>query len=75
MTADEFNISELTAALNGGEDYELLFTISPSDFEKIENQTGLAVIGHITEEKGAYLITPANEKIELTAQGWNALKR
>ncbi len=75
LTADEFNISELTAALNGGEDYELLFTISPSDFEKIENQTGLAVIGHITGEKGAYLITPANEKIALTAQGWNALKR
>ena len=73
LTADEFNISELTAALNGGEDYELLFTVSPSDYEKIENQKELAVIGHITDESGAFLITPANEKIELTAQGWNAL--
>jgi len=74
LTADEFNISELTAALNGGEDYELLFTINPKDYEKIKNRKEFAVIGHITEEPAAYMITPANEKIELKAQGWNALK-
>ncbi len=74
LTADEFNISELTAALNGGEDYELLFTINPKDYEKIKNRKEFAVIGHITEETTAYMITPANEKIELKAQGWNALK-
>jgi len=74
LAADEFNISELTAALNGGEDYELLFTVDQKDYEKIKNRKEWAVIGHITEDKGAYMITPANEKLELKAQGWNALK-
>ncbi len=75
LTAEEFHISELTAALNGGEDYELLFTISQKDYDKIKYRKEFAVIGHITEEKGAYLITTANEKLELKAQGWNALKK
>jgi len=74
LTTEEFNISELTAALNGGEDYELLFTIPQKDFEVIKNRNEFSIIGHINEDKGAYLITPANEKIELKAQGWNALK-
>jgi len=74
LTAEEFNISELTAALNGGEDYELLFTISQKDYEKIQYRKEFAVIGHITEEPGAYLITQNNEKVALKAQGWNALK-
>ena len=74
LTAEEFNISELTAALNGGEDYELLMTISQKDYEKIKHRSEFAVIGHITEDKGAYLITQDNQKIELKAQGWNALK-
>ncbi len=74
LTAEEFNISELTAALNGGEDYELLFTIKQKDYDKIKHRKEFAVIGHITEEKGNYLITPANEKLQLKAQGWNALK-
>ena len=74
LVADEFNISELTTALNGGEDYELLFTINPKDYEKLQGRKEFAVIGHITEDKGAFLITPANEKLELKAQGWNALK-
>ena len=74
LTADEFHISELTAALNGGEDYELLMTISQKDYEKIKHRREFAVIGHITEDKGAYLITQDNQKIELKAQGWNALK-
>ena len=75
LTADEFHISELTAALNGGEDYELLMTISQKDYEKIQHRKEFAVIGHITEDKGAYLITQDNQKIELKAQGWNALKK
>jgi len=74
LTAEEFNISELTAALNGGEDYELLFTISQKDYEKIRYRKEFAVIGHITEDKSAYLITQDNQKIALKAQGWNALK-
>ena len=74
LTAEEFNISELTAALNGGEDYELLMTISQKDYEKIEHRKEFAVIGHITEDKGAYLITQDNQRIALKAQGWNALK-
>ncbi len=74
LTADEFHISELTAALNGGEDYELLFTINQKDYEKIEHRREFAVIGHITEDKGAYLITQDNQKVKLKAQGWNALK-
>jgi thiamine-monophosphate kinase len=74
LTAEEFNISELTAALNGGEDYELLFTISQKDYEKIQYRKEFAVIGHITEEPGAFLITQDNQKLALKAQGWNALK-
>ncbi len=74
LTAEEFNISELTAALNGGEDYELLFTISQKDYEKIQYRKEFAVIGHITEEPGDFLITQDNQKIALKAQGWNALK-
>ncbi len=73
LAAEEFNISEITAALNGGEDYELLFTIKQKDYDKIKGNPNLTVIGHITEEKGAYLITNANEKLKLKAQGWNAL--
>ena len=75
LTADEFHISELTAALNGGEDYELLMTISQKDYEKIQHRKEFAIIGHITEDKGAYLITQDNQKLELKAQGWNALKK
>jgi len=73
-TAEEFHISELTAALNGGEDYELLFTINQADYDKIKDRAEFTVIGHITEEPGAFLITPANEKVALKAQGWNAFE-
>lgn len=73
--AEKFGIASTTAALNGGEDYELLFTISPSDFEKIKDCDLLNVIGHITKpEEGQYFITNSNNKIELTAQGWNPIK-
>lgn len=72
--ATQFGISATTCALNGGEDYELLFTISPSDFEKIKEESWLSIIGHITSaEEGQKLITNGNKKVGLTAQGWNHL--
>ncbi len=70
--AKEFNLNPLVAALNGGEDYELLFTIDQKDYDKIKDVPGFSIIGHITEDEGAYLITNLNEKLELKAQGWNA---
>jgi thiamine-monophosphate kinase len=70
--AEELNISPLVAALNGGEDYELLFTLSPGDAEKIKNDPDFTVIGEITEEaEGANLLTTGGSKIALHAQGWN----
>lgn len=73
-TCEEFELNSTTIALSGGEDYELLFTISQEDFPKIKGNPHLTVIGHITDEsEGANLITRANQKIQLTAQGWNAL--
>jgi len=69
--AEEFNLEPITCALNGGEDYELLFTLRASDFEKIKNNPHITVIGHMTgKDQGARLVTPNNEAIALTAQGW-----
>jgi thiamine-monophosphate kinase len=73
-TCEEFNLDSTTIALSGGEDYELLFTIALDDFDKIKGNPNLTVIGHITEERdGKHLITRVGQKVELTAQGWNAL--
>ncbi|MDA3952738.1 MAG: thiamine-phosphate kinase [Bacteroidales bacterium] len=73
--AEEFNIDPLVAALNGGEDYELLFTIDITDLEKIKNHTMIHPIGHITDiEHGAVLITTSGQSIALQAQGWNQMK-
>ena len=70
-TCEEFNIDSTTVALNGGEDYELLFTISQDDFLKIKANPSLSVIGYIKEEKeGIHLITRADTKIPVKAQGW-----
>ncbi|MGP1991633.1 thiamine-phosphate kinase [Zobellia laminariae] len=70
---EEFNVDSTMVALSGGEDYELLFTISQNDFDKIKGNPSLTVIGHMTDEReGAYLVTRGNTKIELTAQGWNS---
>ncbi len=75
-TCEEFNLNSTTIALSGGEDYELLFTIAQKDYPKIKGNPNFTVIGHITEEnEGKNLITRANQKIELTAQGWNALNK
>lgn len=71
---EEFKIDSTTIALSGGEDYELLFTISQEDFNKIKGNPNFTVVGHMTEEnEGMHLITRANQKIPLIARGWNAL--
>ena len=70
-TCEEFNIDSTTVALNGGEDYELLFTISQDDFPKIKANPNLTVIGFIKEkESGMHLVTRAETKIQIKAQGW-----
>ena len=72
---EEFNLDITTIALNGGEDYELLFTIKMEDYNKIKHNPNFTVIGHmVTENEGAHLITRANTKIALKARGWNALE-
>ncbi|MGB5244335.1 MAG: thiamine-phosphate kinase [Lutimonas sp.] len=74
-TCEEFNLDSTTIALSGGEDYELLFTISQKDFDKIKGNPNLTVVGYITDEsQDCTLMTRANEKIKLIARGWNALK-
>ena len=73
--AEEFKIEPLIAALNGGEDYELLFTINAKDLEKIKDQPLIHAIGHIADkEHGAVMITTAGQSIALSAQGWNQMK-
>lgn len=72
---EEFNMDSTTIALSGGEDYELLFTVSQDDFPKIKANPNFSIIGHMTDAaNGMHLITRGNEKIELTAQGWNSLQ-
>ncbi len=74
-TCEEFNIDSTTIALSGGEDYELLMTISQEDYPKIKANPNLTVIGHMTEKaSGIHLVTRAQEKIPLVAQGWNGFK-
>jgi thiamine-monophosphate kinase len=75
VMAEELNMSIVTAALNGGEDYELLFTVSINDYEKIIPLEGINIVGHITKpELGLHLVGREGEEIELQAQGWNSLK-
>ena len=73
-TCEEFNIDSTTIALNGGEDYELLMTISQEDFPKIKANPNLTVIGYLTDKnKGMNLVTRAETLIPLIAKGWNSL--
>lgn len=73
--AESFNMQPLTLALNGGEDYELLFTIAQKDYEIIKNIPGLYIIGHITEAAaGVHLLQGNGELVEVRAQGWDALR-
>lgn len=70
--AEELSINPLVAALNGGEDYELLFTLPLDDYEKIKNDPDFTIIGHMTEAaEGVNLITAGGSAIPLQAQGWN----
>lgn len=73
-TAEEFGINPAMAALSGGEDYELLFTISPNDFEKIKNHPDFSIIGHAVEaEQGNYMVLRGSGELSrITAQGWDA---
>lgn len=74
LTAEEFNFNVYTAALNGGEDYELLFTVPLTDHERVSAIDDVKVIGHITRpELGAKLITRDGNEFDLKAQGWNPL--
>ena len=74
IMAEDLNMNLVTAALNGGEDYELLFTVPLHMHEQIEKITGIKIIGHITKlELGSALITRDGAEIPLTAQGWNHL--
>ncbi|HIZ33274.1 MAG TPA: thiamine-phosphate kinase [Candidatus Bacteroides merdigallinarum] len=74
VMAEELNMNVTTCALNGGEDYELLFTVPIADHEKVSQMEGVKLIGHITKpELGCALITRDGQEFELKAQGWNHL--
>jgi thiamine-monophosphate kinase len=75
-TALDFNLDPTTCALNGGEDYELLFTVSQKDYEKLKENRSISIIGSITDKNsGCHLITKGGSQIKLTAQGWDALQK
>ncbi len=75
VMAEEMNMNVTTCALNGGEDYELLFTVPIGDLEKVKELEDVRLIGHITEAKyGLQLVTRDDQEFELKAQGWNPLK-
>ena len=75
VMAEELNMNVTTCALNGGEDYELLFTVSIGDYEKVDALEGVRVIGHITAENlGKMLVSRDGQEFALQAQGWNPLK-
>jgi len=71
--AVKMNIDPVTAMMNGGEDYELLFTISQNDYDKIKDESEIRVIGYTTEDAGVVeLITKGNNKVKIDASGWKA---
>lgn len=71
--AEELSLDPTICALNGGEDYELLFTIAANDYEKLSTEAQISIIGHITDKKeGTNLITVGGNVIPLHAKGWNA---
>lgn len=75
VMAEELNMNIVTAALNGGEDYELLFTVAMEDYDKIVTMDGVGIVGHMTKpELGLHLVCREGEEIELQAQGWNSLQ-
>ena len=73
LMAEELNMNLVTAAMNGGEDYELLFTVPLTDHDKVARMKTARLIGHITKaDLGAYMVTRDNQELEIRAQGWNA---
>ena len=73
--AYKLELDPTACALSGGEDYELLFTVAQADYEKINSNNGLSIIGYITEAaEGKTIITRGGNKHELVAQGWNHWK-
>ena len=73
--AMEYKIIPSVAALSGGEDYELLFTVRQSDYDKIKDITGITIIGHMTPaSEGKVMMTPDGKAVPLTAQGWDGMK-
>ena len=74
ITADEFNLNPTMAALSGGEDYELLFTIASEDYDKIKNHPDFTIIGHAVEvDQGTFMVLRgSNELSKITSQGWDA---
>ncbi len=75
-TAREVGLDPTVCALNGGEDYELLFTIKQADYDKIKNDVDISIIGHITDKNsGVKMISKSDVVHELKAQGWNAFKK
>lgn len=73
--AGELNINPIVSALNGGEDYELLFTLPIEEHEKVRNNPDITIIGHIAKQsEGINLVAMGGSEIELTAQGWNSIK-
>ena len=75
-TCEEFKINGSIAALNGGEDYELLFTINQKDYKKIKTSPSFSIIGHVTNDiNDRHMISRLGEKIKLEAQGWNSTKK
>ena len=74
-TAREFNLDPTVCALSGGEDYELLFTVKQTDYDKLKNNPDISIIGHITEKNsGSTMVSRSGKVHPLTAQGWNAFK-
>jgi thiamine-monophosphate kinase len=76
QAAFKFEIDPTACALSGGEDYELLFTISQSEYDKLVLNEQISVVGYMTDaEQGAHIITKGGSKYPITAQGWNHLKK
>ena len=72
--AEEMNLNPTVIALNGGEDYELLFTIKQSDFEKLKDTPGISFIGHITAASaGLALVDKGGHEVQLKAKGWDGI--
>lgn len=75
VMAEELNMNLVTAAMNGGEDYELLFTVPLTDYEKVNTMPGVKLIGHITKpDLGCAMVTRDGQEMALRAQGWNSLQ-